>query len=562
MSSMSSVSKALWCCGAQLVIALAAVAWCLSRGLVVEAVAGAVLVGLIGCALHWLRRANRSIGKAVSVLKEAADGHFGVRVGGVRGRGNIGRMLHNINHLLDQTEALTKEIDAAMTAASEGRFHRKVLERGLRGEFRRYATNVNTTLDRMGAATARLADFESRMLKDAVTITMTVNEGAIANARIVSGIRTAVSESQGMAAATEEMVSGIHEISHTSGGVSSQSGRAREMTDDAKRVVDSAIAEFAAIEQAVADAARRVATLAEASDAIAAILSSIEAIASQTNLLALNATIEAARAGEAGKGFAVVATEVKNLAVQTAKATEDIGLRIANLRGEMVQIGSTMERGTAAIANGRESMQAMGSRMGGVSGLVTDTADRMGEMARVLSQQAAAANQISSGVQRVASQAEENAVAIESSSQALLGVEGAMTSLLATLADRDIPNKIIMLAKADHAIWKKRLVDMLIGKTRLYPDELANDKSCRLGKWYYGPGSMALRGHPAFIALAEPHRQVHANGIEAARAFNAGDLNGAMNAIAEVEKASKDVLANLDRLITEPPPSTRSAVAF
>jgi len=104
---------------------------------------------------------------------------------------------------------------------------------------------------------------------------------------------------------------------------------------------------------------RRVEALTEASQRINAILTSIEAIASQTNLLALNATIEAARAGEAGRGFAVVAGEVKALAGQTAKATEDISSRIATLDSEVKEILDGVRGSGTAIAQGKDAVDQM-----------------------------------------------------------------------------------------------------------------------------------------------------------------------------------------------------------
>jgi methyl-accepting chemotaxis protein len=87
--------------------------------------------------------------------------------------------------------------------------------------------------------------------------------------------------------------------------------------------------------------------LVQASEKIGQVVKLISDIAGQTNLLALNATIEAARAGEAGKGFAVVASEVKNLANQTAKATDEIGGQIGEMQGAIREAASAI----AAIAN-------------------------------------------------------------------------------------------------------------------------------------------------------------------------------------------------------------------
>ena len=98
-------------------------------------------------------------------------------------------------------------------------------------------------------------------------------------------------------------------------------------SNDAARVVSSAV-------KMAENTNSTVAKLGESSGEIGKVIKVITSIAQQTNLLALNATIEAARAGEAGKGFAVVANEVKELAKETAKATEDISQRIEAIQGD------------------------------------------------------------------------------------------------------------------------------------------------------------------------------------------------------------------------------------
>ncbi len=131
--------------------------------------------------------------------------------------------------------------------------------------------------------------------------------------------------------------------------------------------------------------------LAEAVERIGGVAQLITDIAGRTNLLALNATIESARAGDAGKGFAVVASEVKNLASQTARATEEIALQIA-----AVQSGT--ERAVTAIAAVRETVQGLSGISGGVAAAITEQSAATQEIARAVAQAADGTRQIATRV--------------------------------------------------------------------------------------------------------------------------------------------------------------------
>ncbi|MBR0679395.1 HAMP domain-containing protein [Roseomonas eburnea] len=209
---------------------------------------------------------------------------------------------------------------------------------------------------------------------------------------------------QAVAAAAEEMAASVEEITR----------RVSEAAEVARR----AVAEAKATDSTVRG-------LAEAASRIGDVVRLIGEIAGQTNLLALNATIEAARAGEAGKGFAVVASEVKNLAGQTAKATEEIGRQIAEMQGATTQ----------AV----EAIRAIGTTVDRTSDIATAIAAAVEEQGATTREIARSAAQVAQATDTVARKIEGIRAAADSTGEsagAVLQASGALSGDAETLRAR------------------------------------------------------------------------------------------------------------------------------
>jgi methyl-accepting chemotaxis protein len=179
-----------------------------------------------------------------------------------------------------------------------------------------------------------------------------------------------------------------------SAGVQTVAASAEELTASISEITRQVAQSATIAEKAVADAGRTdiiVRALADGAQKIGAVVGLISSIAGQTNLLALNATIEAARAGDAGKGFAVVASEVKNLANQTAKATEEISAQVAQLQG------STKEA-VDAIAGIASIIGEVGAIAAAIAAAVAEQGAATAEIAKTTQQTAVSTQQVSSNI--------------------------------------------------------------------------------------------------------------------------------------------------------------------
>jgi methyl-accepting chemotaxis protein len=252
-----------------------------------------------------------------------------------------------------------------------------------------FEADIGAVVNSVAAAAAQM-QVSARSLTEAAAESgreaMAVSEaGSQANADV-----------QAVAAAAEEMAASVEEITR----------RVAEAADVARR----AVAEAKATDSTVRG-------LAEAASRIGDVVRLIGEIAGQTNLLALNATIEAARAGEAGKGFAVVASEVKNLAGQTAKATEEIGRQIAEMQGATTQavdairaIGSTVDR-TSDIATAiAAAVEQQGATTREIARSAAQVAEATGTVARKIE-----------GIRTAAGSTGDSAAAVLQASGALAG---------------------------------------------------------------------------------------------------------------------------------------------
>ena len=298
------------------------------------------LVGIIGSllfAVRLVRSIRRPLSQMQGSLEALAEGDLTATTG-VAGNDEIGRMA------------------AALTSAQ---------------------TSLSSTLAQVSTSAASVSDASQELASSRVRL----SDGADSTseqAQVVAAAAEQVTRNiEAMAAGAEEMGASIREIARNA---QEAAGVATQATDKAQATTET------------------VTRLGESSQAIGEVVRTITHIAGQTNLLALNATIEAARAGEAGKGFAVVASEVKDLAQETARATEDIANRIESIQADTASA-------VAAIAEISEVIATINGYQLTIASAVEEQTATTTEMSRAAAEAASGSGDIAVSITGVATAA-------------------------------------------------------------------------------------------------------------------------------------------------------------
>ena len=306
---------------------------------------GAVLALLLGKGI------SRPMTAMCQAMRELAGGRFDVVLPGLGRNDELGEMAAAVEEFKVQAVAKAERDAAAQDA------HNKASSAARRSELIRFADEFEAAV---GAIVSNVSASAVQLESAAGTLTRTADTTQSLSNQVAGASEEASENMQSVASATEQLSASVDEIG--------------------KRVRESnRIAEAAVLQAEQTDG--RIGKLSRAAQQIGDVVKLITAIAEQTNLLALNATIEAARAGEAGRGFAVVASEVKSLASQTARATDEISSHISGMQGATQEL-------VAAI-----------KEIGGTIGQISEIAS---SIATAVEQQGSATQEIARSVQSVA----------------------------------------------------------------------------------------------------------------------------------------------------------------
>ena len=334
---------------------------------IVWAVSGIVLLIVLGGVLFMVTGVVRPVARMTSVMKSLAEGLLDIEIPSAHRRDEIGQMAKAVDvfreNAIEARAAKQRELE--QQAERQQRYERMdQLTHAFDASVKDALLRLAHAAEQMESSSGRLSEVAAQSNHQVIAMTSATEE-ASANVQTV-------------ASSAEELSASFTEMTRRAGESADIARAATSQGSDAKGMVTS---------------------LVQSADRIGEVVRLINDIAAQTNLLALNATIEAARAGEAGRGFAVVAGEVKNLASQTAKATEEIQSQIGAVQ-------SATQSAAGAIEAISETISRVNAIAAEISAAVEQQTAATHEIARSIQEAAMGTHEVSSNMAGVKETAE------------------------------------------------------------------------------------------------------------------------------------------------------------
>ncbi len=453
----------------------------------------------IGTVLEWLdRTADTELQEELRrVVAAAGAGDLDVRLHADAEDPRFAQIAGSINGLLEATSAAITEVQASMSALSNGDLGYRA-EARLDGAFGQLLEDSNRTAGELGEVVGRIQ-------QAAGAITEAAGE-------IAAGNDDLSRRTEQQAASLEETAASLEELTSTVRATAENARRAAERSQHSERVAAEG-------SRAMAEVVQTMEGIEQVSRRVADITSTIDGIAFQTNILALNAAVEAARAGDQGRGFAVVAGEVRALAQRSAQAAKEISALIA----ESVE----------QVTHGSRQVHAAGDTIDGIMASAREVAAIVADISAATHEQTRGIEQVNQTVTMMDQVTQQNAALVEEASAAAASMAEqarAMQEVVAVFRLESAAGRSSDVAGVDldamvrgHQAWKQRLFDHIAGRgERVDATVAGRDDACALGQWIHGTGGKRFARLPEFVALRASHAAFHACAGGVARCTDEG----------------------------------------